>query len=348
MGLRDRLATTLHRGGALELALRARAAVRLPVLSVLTYHHVTDGAADYPFDDGVADAGPAQFRRQLELLRRTCTPVGLDQVEAAMDGAALPPNAVLVTFDDGYRSNLTHAAPILAELGIPAVFFLATDFITDRRLYWWEAIAYIVKHAPSRQIELHYPARMPLWLDDAAVSKLTKIVKDTRALDIERFVDELAFAAELPWTRELERTLCDRLIMTWDDVRALRDLGMELGSHTRSHRVLQTVPDAELAHELAGSREVLEAELGEPIRAIAYPVGRPIHDEPRLPAAVAAAGYTLGFTNATGVNLLSSRRPVDRFDLRRVATDRDLSDAMFLAQVAVPPLAYRARNRVVR
>ena len=41
----------------------------------------------------------------------------------------LPPRPLLVTFDDGYRNNLTYAVPELEEQGIPAIFHVATGYI---------------------------------------------------------------------------------------------------------------------------------------------------------------------------------------------------------------------------
>ncbi len=343
MGQRQRLADALHRVGALALALDVRRRARVPVLSVVTYHHIYEPTGDYRFDDAVADASPAQFRRHLELLRRHCSPVTVADVTAALDGAPLPPNPVLVTFDDGYTSSLLTAAPILREFDMSAVFFIATDFVEDRRLYWWEAIAYLCKRSQRRVLDLAYPEPARIDLDaPTAMWRVNQIVKN-HALDITRFVAELAVACGLPWTAALERELCDQLIMTWDDVRALAAMGMEIGSHCRSHRVLQTVPQDELHDELAGSRAALERELGQPVRAIAYPVGRPIVGERHLLEAVAAAGYDIGFTNASGVNALRTipgMAPLHRFDVRRLATEREMSDAMYLAQIAVPPLAY--------
>jgi peptidoglycan/xylan/chitin deacetylase (PgdA/CDA1 family) len=42
---------------------------------------------------------------------------------------SLPRRAALLTFDDGYRSNLTVAVPWLRRFGYPAVMFVPTDFI---------------------------------------------------------------------------------------------------------------------------------------------------------------------------------------------------------------------------
>jgi hypothetical protein len=81
------------------------------------------------------------------------------------------------------------------------------------------------------------------------------------------------------------------------------------------------------------------------VRAVAYPVGRRINGDRRIREALAAAGYRIGMSNKTGVNrwlppVLRALSPIDPFDVRRLATDRSISDAMFLTQIALPQLAY--------
>jgi peptidoglycan/xylan/chitin deacetylase (PgdA/CDA1 family) len=335
---RDQIARALHRTGALDLLLAARARLRGGGLAILTYHHIAEPDAAYKFDPEVADATPAQFRRHLELLARRCVPIGVDEMCAALDGEPLPPNAVMITFDDGYRSNLEVALPILRELGFPAVFFVTTRFIDERRLYWWEAIAYIVRSSARGPIEIAEPrTALDLGAPDA-IGRLQRVVKQKVGLDVDQFIADLARAADVEWTPTVERALADDLIMTWDEIRALAASGMDIESHTRRHRVLQTLDADQLTDELAGSRLDLERQLGRPVRAVAYPVGRSIAAEPRIRHAVAAAGYRVGLTNASGIN--APWRKVDAYDVRRCATDRAMSDDLLLAQVAVPRIAY--------
>jgi peptidoglycan/xylan/chitin deacetylase (PgdA/CDA1 family) len=60
--------------------------------------------------------------------------VGLDAVLAHyVDGAPLPPSAVLITFDDGYRDNLENAVPILRRHGYPAVIFVPIGYVGEPR-----------------------------------------------------------------------------------------------------------------------------------------------------------------------------------------------------------------------
>jgi len=60
--------------------------------------------------------------------------VGLDDVLAFYrEGGELPARPVLITFDDGYRDNLEHAAPVLERHGYPAVLFVPLAYLEDRR-----------------------------------------------------------------------------------------------------------------------------------------------------------------------------------------------------------------------
>jgi peptidoglycan/xylan/chitin deacetylase (PgdA/CDA1 family) len=348
--MRERLAALLQRSGALGAVMQLRRYVPVPNLSIVTYHHIAEQDPTYPYDPDVADATPAQFRRQMETLAKYCTPIGIDELIRAVEGQPLPTNPVMVTFDDGYRSCHDVTLPILRAVGVRATFFVSTSFIEERRLYWWERIALVMTQTKLTRATITYPEPLEFEPQDPKIRrKLLNLVKGTALLDIDRFLNELCVALHVQWNHEIEHEYANGLIMTWDHVRALARAGMDVESHGRRHRVLKTLDDAMLADELAGSRADLEAALGRSVRAIAYPVGRSIAREARIRDAIASAGYRIGLTNASGVNRvwpLSMRgvMPIDPFDVRRLATDRSMSDAMFLTQVAVPRLAYTGRH----
>jgi peptidoglycan/xylan/chitin deacetylase (PgdA/CDA1 family) len=98
--------------------------------------------------------------------------------------------------------------------------------------------------------------------------------------------------------------------MSWDELRALAERGVGIGSHTVSHPHLPQLSEAEIQAELVDSRARLEAELGGPCRFLAYPYGE--HDS-RVRAAARRAGYAGAFALAT-----SAIDPRDDFALSRV------------------------------
>lgn len=73
------------------------------------------------------------FAAQLELLdSEGFVVLDLDGfLEGLADPDRLPPRSALLTFDDGYRTMLSVAQPILARFGFPAVCFVPTGFVGE-------------------------------------------------------------------------------------------------------------------------------------------------------------------------------------------------------------------------
>src|SRR5579859_5441981 len=161
---RRRIATELDRAGLLSLALWLRTRTPSPWLPVLTYHRFASPRTTGLFDDGVEDTTPEAFDRQLSLLERWFTILELEDLLAFRAGKLLPPNPVFVTFDDGYKDGLDVALPILQRHGVKATFFVATDYIDQRRLFWWDRIHVVVKSSRKESIELTYPSRLRFYL----------------------------------------------------------------------------------------------------------------------------------------------------------------------------------------
>jgi peptidoglycan/xylan/chitin deacetylase (PgdA/CDA1 family) len=338
--LRRTLRVLLERTGGIDVLLRARARGLTPWITALTWHRLADPAGD-PFDPGVVDATPDEFAWQIELIHRHFSVIGIDDVLRFVQGdRALPPNPVLLTFDDGYRSCHDVALPILLRFGARAAFFVSTDHVGRRGTFWWDRVAYVLRACRRARVELDFPCRLALAPTTAlpdAIRAVGQIVKTTPGLDLERYLCALAEACGVPWSPAIDRDIAEGLVMSWDQVRALRDAGMDVQSHGRTHRVLQTLGPRELASELRGAREDLEAQLGEKVRALSFPNGGRIVDEPAIVAAVRDAGYEIAFANERGVIPLRPRP--HRFDLRRLSLESGLSPTEFRTAVAIPFLA---------
>lgn len=311
-------------------------------ITVLTYHRVAPVESGADFCEGTVDVTPEAFDRQIAYGKRWFDFIGIDDLLAFAKGGSLPNNPLLVTFDDGYLDNREVALPILLKHGARAAFFVATTYVSDRRLFWWDRLAYMVKRSTRERIELTYPTRKVVPLTgthdrERAFRALRAVITDDFEIDLWGFLDAVGEATGVPMSREDERRLADAMIMKWADVHALRAAGMDVQSHTCEHYVLPTLNEAHLREELGRSREILEGELHEPIRAIAYPVGRGAGSYPRLRKAVTDAGYELGFSNAGGIN---HRWAFDPLNVRRISLDFDVPDGYFKAVMAVPFVAY--------
>jgi peptidoglycan/xylan/chitin deacetylase (PgdA/CDA1 family) len=94
--------------------------------------------------------------------------------------------------------------------------------------------------------------------------------------------------------------------LTANQVRRLDAAGMDIGAHTRHHVDLPGIGAAQLASEVAGSRDDLQRLLGHPVAAFAYPAGR--FDDAAV-AAVKQAGFALAVTTQPGEQE-SSQQPL--------------------------------------
>lgn len=99
--------------------------------------------------------------------------------------------------------------------------------------------------------------------------------------------------------------------VTEEELREMTDAGVEIGSHTNSHRELTTLPDLELREELSGSRQYLSDVIGAPVRSLCYPRGR---FSPRVVRYAEAAGYSCACSTLRG----NVQGPGGAFALKRI------------------------------
>ena len=112
---------------------------------VLMFHAVEDEESD--FIRGLSiNTRPAQFAAQLEFLKRHYQIVPM----SAYGIEPLPARAVVITFDDGFRSVYQHAFPLLKAAGVAATCYLSTDVIGNRSMIWLNELTWFLHRHPSR------------------------------------------------------------------------------------------------------------------------------------------------------------------------------------------------------
>lgn len=265
-----------------------------PGLYIINYHRVGDAHA-CAFDRDVFSCTLDDFREHLTLIAGRFEVIGLEQLRRsiAAGAGAGDRRLALITFDDGYIDNYQLAFPELRALGLTACFFVPTAFVGGARIPWWDEIAWIVRNATVARLRLpDDPGEVPLDDDrEPAIRRVLAHVKRSR--DLAGQIDRLREACrpESPaWPPS------GRLFMSWDELNEMRRAGMDIGSHTHSHPILSQLSADEQEDELATSRGILESELGEPVDAIAYPVGGPEQFTEETCRIADATGYRLGFS----------------------------------------------------
>ena len=281
-----------------------------PGLLVVNYHRLGSSAGN-AFDDDLFLPNPGEFRSQLLYLRENFDMINLEGlIRMAEGGFALDRPCVLITFDDGYRDNFEVGFPILRELGLPAVFFIATEFIQSSRLPWWDRIACSIKKTEQKTLTLDYPT--PISLELGQNGRLEAIRQVQAAYTRADRIDASAFFNQLEERLQVRvdmESLGRRLFMSWEQVRALRHEGMDIGAHTHTHPVLARLAEPDQWKELVESKTILESELQEEVIVLAYPVGRKDCFTSETKRLAEKAGYRLAFSYEDGINLAGRTDP---------------------------------------
>lgn len=293
-----------------------------PTLSVLIYHRVL--ARFDPLRPG--EPTSEQFESRMRWLKANFDIVPLADGVAGLRNRSLPRRALAVTFDDGYRDNHDLALPILVRLGVAATFFVATDYLDGGRMFndtVIEAIRAI--DAPVLDLEADGLGVHSLAGDgarEAAVRRLLAQVKYLPQARREAVADRIAGLARAP--------LPNDLMMSSEQVRALRRSGMDVGAHTRTHPILAAISASQARDEIVNGRKRLENITEGRIALFAYPNGRPNVD---FTAAHVAMAREAGFSGAVSTAWGAAHAKTDLFQLPRF-TPWDRSDWKFGLRIA--------------
>ncbi len=108
----------------------------------------------------------------------------------------------------------------------------------------------------------------------------------------------------------------DRRLLSWTQVRELAGSGIEIGSHSHTHPMLDAIPATRAEEEIRRSRTILEDGLGSAVTSFAYPHG---YHSAAIKAMVRGSGYTA----ACAVKHALSHDRDDRWALGRAVVFRD-------------------------
>lgn len=297
------IAACFHYSGLLKLVRwwTERSGQRLVILN----YHCADGG-DYYHTIG------RDLRRHLLYLRRHYR---LLHLEIALEELYSPQNngpgrkdrrtPLVLTFDDGYRDNYTHALALVSELQVPITVFLVPGYIESGRPFWWMEGDQLVAHTQVKEVSIGehtYHIGRPDERKALVQTIDTRLRYATSVTEREEFLDSVRGLLAEPSLVTTEEQAS--LPLTWVEVQEMKKSGwVSFGAHTMRHPVLAYLTDpAEIQYEVNESRIVLGQQLGNPVYAFAYPVGQSEHIGKTAIRAVQEAGYSWAVTTIDGIN----------------------------------------------
>jgi len=268
------------------------------------------------------------LEQQLDHLRRHFHVVPLRHLVARLRSGRDPePYSVALTVDDAYGDFGTVGYPIFLRHRIPVTLYVVSELASGRLWLWWDAIRYVLNHAPEGRYALDTGA---VSLSDAASRRaawepLADLGLGQTPDERDRFLADLqrVFRVDLPYPPSPEFAA-----MSWDQLRALDPELVEVGAHSRTHPILSRCTPERATREIAGSKAEIEERLGREVRSFCYPNGTRSDVNDHCIRAVREAGYESAVMSCGPL----IRRGADVHALPRMSSSRTWD--LFLGEIS--------------
>lgn len=235
---------------------------------IVNYHMVSD--LQLPYIQNLYHYRDVKtFLRDLELYRKSYCPIGMPEFLASLKGETiLPENALMVTFDDGFREIVETAAPLLLAREIPATLFITRDFVDNKALNHDNKQSMVVerlKSHVSRRIKqdiLDLVKQNSLPGDDL-LEIVLKIPYNKRSL-----VDQIASMLDIDFAEFLA---VQRPYISTSQISQLIDQGFTFGGHSIDHARFPELPLEDQVTQARSSIDFLSEKFAIDYRVFAFP-----------------------------------------------------------------------------
>jgi len=299
-----RLSVALPGGMTVAKRLRRRS------LPILMYHGVVE--RPLPFFNW-CQVPREDFEQQIAFLSQEYRILPLqDVLERLSQGSPLPERTACITFDDGFRSVLSAAYPVLAKYSAAATTFLVTSLVGGNEPPWPEQLYRGIAGSQRGSLDFHGQSFI-LQSGEEKAAAFQRLFAALMALPTER--REVAVAEILKDLGPPADDYAEALAMlNWKEVETLHAAGlMSFGSHTHRHPILSKCSPERQHFELFTSRQIMIEHFGK-ADVFAYPNGTLADFTRYTKQLLAKLGYRWALSTIRGLN--TSR--TDSYELRRV------------------------------
>src|SRR6266513_6414313 len=195
---------------------------------IVGYHRVVEKLdAHKEFALPAMEVSVPMLEKQLDWIGKHFDIISLEELPAGAHRRRRSKPLAAVTFDDGYADVYYNAFPMLKRKGIPAAMFVVTDLIGTRQVPLHDRL-FAVLSRDGRRESFHATQHLLRTRDYSGLLDLL------HRLDPQGRICDNAPAALHP--------------LTWQMLAEMRDAGMTIGSHSKTHAFL-TKESAERVQE---------------------------------------------------------------------------------------------------
>lgn len=270
------------------------------------------------------------FRKRMRYLRRHhYTVLLLDEALKLLDDSALPPRAVVITFDDGWTGLGAKAAPILKEYEFPSTLYVTTSDVISEAPVFDVALRYLLWKGRGSSLNMSFlgAASETVALKSAAqreqIARHITEIGISQCCDQKKLLMKVAEALGVDWNPTKNHLF---RLMTVDELAQLPSRGMDLQLHTHHHRFPFDCRKA-AEREIIDNRTALEPIVDKPLVHFCYPSGE--FDVAQFPW-LRDLGIESATTCLSGFNYPST----ERLELRRFLDGENLTQIEFEAELS--------------
>jgi peptidoglycan/xylan/chitin deacetylase (PgdA/CDA1 family) len=224
---------SLFLGGSSILPLKILQALS-PTSLYLPYHHLVSNERLPHIDHLYPYKNETQFIKDLDYLLKHFSPIEIQEVLNCLnENRPIPKNSFLITFDDGLREVHDVVSPILEKKGVPAVFFLNTAYIDNKRLFYRFKISLLIDELMKNSSS---PSYLKIYNDalqcDALQSKtiINKLKRIPQA--DENILDKIASEIGFSFENYLQTI---QPFLNSGQIESLLKKGFSIGGHSVNH-----------------------------------------------------------------------------------------------------------------
>lgn len=316
---------------------------------VLFWHGVDDNP------DPIVEAeciSTSEFEKEIQYLMKHYEIISMDEFYSRYKTHSFTNKEVVLTFDDGYKNNLTKAAPILKKYNLPFTIFISTNYITTGRRFYASIPRLTIVGGKLMQLCLpEYNISYDLKSEDELISK---------AFEIEEYIKTLNLKDALSLTNALieacgdkYKAICNRYkggeVMTWNDIRTLsNEYDCTIAAHTCDHICCHYKQDIDIVKaQLIDSKKKIEEETGRECKYFSFPNGNYTSRAMNLVRNVYDMGFSTearpvytGGENIANVARVSAAKDSEKFKLL-IATRTNLKGTRIFR---APSIIYKKIN----
>ena len=234
------------------------------------------------------------FEWQVDTIKKEWNVLSLSSYADAVVSKKKLKKCAVITVDDGYKDFYDAALPILKKNQMPATFFVTVNFV-DRKIWLWhDIIKYVLENTKTEICEFtcnDFQAVLNMKSEDA-LQKTWQTLSDycVDHSDDKKWalIDKLSSATGVTIPDE---PTSEYEAVTWEHIKEMADIGVEIGSHTMNHPILSQIDTKDILLEVSDSKRKIEERLERPIQSFCYPNGRTKDITSEVVGAVKSAGY---------------------------------------------------------